>query len=1017
MSDRMKIAIDPGHGGHGDKVGGSSPNNATGPAPRNLKEKDLTLQVANLLRQRLQSGCDVFLTRTGDNNLSLADRAAVARNNHADLFLSIHFNAFSDPSVDGTEVWVAREASHRSRSFAQVVLDRVTGVTGVANRGVRERDLGVLLPSRHDPWTGACLVEIAFLTNSRQASRLEDPVYLGHIADALAEAVRAQSPIAVAHAEMALWEPDPVNDERFATTTSAQVHSETETGHEESSHVEFECYQQSRDDFADVLSAVDEARELENSAPTTLRIRPKRIEARILWPALGFPAVIAPRANGSTDPFEGSPSRRICALILSNQRFLSKEEAAQYLRIVPWSERGRRNIPSGQAGSFDVTDIERVNDDGGKKLVWPNRDEHCDAVVFGGGHNSNPGANPEEDAIAVSLSRHVREFYKRNGLENLHEIRISEAASARFADGQYHLFWNNEAASTNDSSDEMKLLLERFARPRRQSVGTEWGSQADLLDEYKYVYGDLRPPYKQNNSQKRLTEVLHPVFINRQGGPLRIGHVTDAHVHVRADVYEENLKRKATELRKAGLSGASYNNFNRSFTRNYDEAKQRSDALLLTGDLIDYGRDHIGLTPDDRFCDTLGRDDAYHADRNWFLFYYLLASGQNYTRPAYTILGNHDWRFNPYPPFAPGAPDPGAFVHNDTSFNEAQLNEFLKIAHGPGHERKYAYVLNADSDWEAFFKNPWTAAKAALLHDVKQKGSPLQTNIDSVIWYLLLINPFLDYQVKLPGGQQLLMLDWGEDEEIFNPDWPRTWMEFGQRAGKSLTSLQKWHVEDFVSLPGRAKIIGMHAPPIGPYPDWSDSDLANGVKNYEPREDSRARQPDGKIVKLTSHGLFAIRPKDAPFGVAADYGSFTQERDWFIQRVGDPRKGVRLIFAGHIHRNGLIAVSRAVKDHNLWLIHDVRARDVVDVRPPAVATKAEAGTTFLGPLYVNTTSAGPRGNLWEHGHSYVAPGYRVVNLAGDGAIKGLYSGQIVPAPARATAVARQPETHEVYATG
>ena len=48
-------------------------------------------------------------------------------------------------------------------------------------------------------------------------------------------------------------------------------------------------------------------------APQTLQVR-----ARILWPALGFPAVIAPRKDGSTEPLAGNPSRCICALILSD---------------------------------------------------------------------------------------------------------------------------------------------------------------------------------------------------------------------------------------------------------------------------------------------------------------------------------------------------------------------------------------------------------------------------------------------------------------------------------------------------------------------------------------------------------------------------------------------------------------------------------------------------------------------------------------------------------------------------
>jgi len=241
MANRLTIVIDPGHGGdeRQPSVGGSSPNNATGPAPRNLKEKDLTLQVAGLLKQRLEKEHDVILTRVGDTNLSLADRAAVAKKNHADLFLSIHFNAFSDSSVDGTETWVATHASDRSRKFAQRVLDCVTAVTAVANRGVRERDLGVLLPSRHDANTAACLLEVAFLTNPKEAARLEDAEYLGHIADAMAEAVRAQVPAAVAHAVGAgggdggedygygsaqdtLWEPAPVDDQRYSGTLTAQ---------------------------------------------------------------------------------------------------------------------------------------------------------------------------------------------------------------------------------------------------------------------------------------------------------------------------------------------------------------------------------------------------------------------------------------------------------------------------------------------------------------------------------------------------------------------------------------------------------------------------------------------------------------------------------------------------------------------------------------------------------------------------------------------------------------------------
>src|SRR5215207_10093523 len=103
------IVLDPGHGGNA-AVGGSSPNNATG--PNGLLEKNLTLDIARRVASSL-AGSDsrVILTRIGDTNLSLAARAEVARANNARLFLSIHFNGFGDARVDGSEVWLPHAAS------------------------------------------------------------------------------------------------------------------------------------------------------------------------------------------------------------------------------------------------------------------------------------------------------------------------------------------------------------------------------------------------------------------------------------------------------------------------------------------------------------------------------------------------------------------------------------------------------------------------------------------------------------------------------------------------------------------------------------------------------------------------------------------------------------------------------------------------------------------------------------------------------------------------------------------
>jgi N-acetylmuramoyl-L-alanine amidase len=191
------VVIDPGHGGT-KKVGGSSANNATG--PNGLLEKNLTLDIARRIPALLAKEARVILTRTSDTNVGLKARADVARKNGAALFLSIHLNGFDKPSVDGTEVWVAKDAPRRSRDFAATVLKQLLPVTKVADRGVREADFGMIRTSRHAAETAVCLAEVAFLTNPAQAKRFEDESYRQQLAEALAEGVRRSLPARVAAA-------------------------------------------------------------------------------------------------------------------------------------------------------------------------------------------------------------------------------------------------------------------------------------------------------------------------------------------------------------------------------------------------------------------------------------------------------------------------------------------------------------------------------------------------------------------------------------------------------------------------------------------------------------------------------------------------------------------------------------------------------------------------------------------------------------------------------------------------
>jgi N-acetylmuramoyl-L-alanine amidase/V8-like Glu-specific endopeptidase len=188
MSTNQPVwVIDAGHGGAYDELG-SSANHARG--NNGLLEKDLTLDIASRVARLVSAVASVRLTRSADVNLPLSARARVARDAGATLFVSLHLNGSRDPGMDGTEAWIARTPNANSSALAQNLAARVAAATGGANRGVKKRNFGVLLPERHAPGAAACLLEIAFLTNPAQADRMMRSEYRDVVAAAIADGLR-----------------------------------------------------------------------------------------------------------------------------------------------------------------------------------------------------------------------------------------------------------------------------------------------------------------------------------------------------------------------------------------------------------------------------------------------------------------------------------------------------------------------------------------------------------------------------------------------------------------------------------------------------------------------------------------------------------------------------------------------------------------------------------------------------------------------------------------------------------
>jgi N-acetylmuramoyl-L-alanine amidase len=176
------IIIDPGHGGRAAR-GSSSPLGVRGPA--GALEKDVVFELARRVAARLGPGA--ILTRTGDTNLSLAERAQAAARYGAAVFLSLHANAGA-PGQRGAETYVHPRAGESSRALAHAV-QRELGAFGGASGAVGEGELAVLAPDRLGARTAACLVEADYLTSSEGERRLTDERSLDAMGGAIARGV------------------------------------------------------------------------------------------------------------------------------------------------------------------------------------------------------------------------------------------------------------------------------------------------------------------------------------------------------------------------------------------------------------------------------------------------------------------------------------------------------------------------------------------------------------------------------------------------------------------------------------------------------------------------------------------------------------------------------------------------------------------------------------------------------------------------------------------------------------
>lgn len=175
------IVVDAGHGG-----------SESGASYGGVNEKDINLKIAKVVKSELEkNGVRVYMTRNEDVTTSLSYRTALANSLNADLFVSVHNNAMTNKSsVNGTEVLYPTSNIVKNGisaySLAQKLQNVVSGKIGTFNKGIINRNNLYVLNRTNMP---AVIVEVAYMTNSGDLSKLKDDEFLTNAGCAIAQGV------------------------------------------------------------------------------------------------------------------------------------------------------------------------------------------------------------------------------------------------------------------------------------------------------------------------------------------------------------------------------------------------------------------------------------------------------------------------------------------------------------------------------------------------------------------------------------------------------------------------------------------------------------------------------------------------------------------------------------------------------------------------------------------------------------------------------------------------------------
>lgn len=176
------VIFDAGHGGIDP---GASKNG--------VREKDINFKIVNTYIKEMftNSNIKVYFTRETDEKIDLYERAAFASKVGADMFISLHLNSNNSTSVNGTEVYYSEKNNStsplglNSYQLGKALVENLCTALKSKNRGVIKSDFVV---AKYNT-VPAVLIELGYMTNKTELSKLKDEAYQRKAAETIYQTV------------------------------------------------------------------------------------------------------------------------------------------------------------------------------------------------------------------------------------------------------------------------------------------------------------------------------------------------------------------------------------------------------------------------------------------------------------------------------------------------------------------------------------------------------------------------------------------------------------------------------------------------------------------------------------------------------------------------------------------------------------------------------------------------------------------------------------------------------------